>query len=107
MTIGPKPETATPRAQGPWARSFTADREATWRNSTIRIAFLLASPTRTTKPIWVKMLMSAPGVSARPRVALSNAERHDQDHGEAGSDQLSYCAAQDEEHHDHRGSPEK
>ena len=29
-------------------------------NSTIRMAFLHASPTRTMKPIWVKMLLSPP-----------------------------------------------
>ncbi|AIL00263.1 hypothetical protein P797_34940 [Pseudomonas aeruginosa VRFPA04] len=29
-------------------------------NSTIRIAFLHASPTRTIRPIWVKMLLSLP-----------------------------------------------
>ncbi|MNN73275.1 hypothetical protein D3C81_1893820 [compost metagenome] len=29
-------------------------------NSTIRIAFLHASPTSTIKPIWVKMLLSPP-----------------------------------------------
>ena len=29
-------------------------------NSTIRIAFLVANPTSTTKPIWIKMLTSCP-----------------------------------------------
>ena len=37
-------------------------------NSTIRIAFFAASPTRTMKPIWVKMLLS-PLVSHTPASA--------------------------------------
>src|SRR4051812_26254567 len=37
----------------PWSCSCLA-------NSTIRMAFLLARPTSTTSPIWVKMLLSMP-----------------------------------------------
>ena len=39
-------------------------------NSTIRIAFLHASPTSTTKPIWVRMLLSMPR-SHTPKIANS------------------------------------
>ena len=60
-------------------------------NSTIRIAFLHASPTSTMSPICVKMLLSPP-VSHTPAIADS---RHI---GTirittSGSVQLSYCAA--------------
>ena len=60
-------------------------------NSTMRIAFLLASPTRTTKPIWVKMLMSMPA-SATPateqRMHIGTTRIT-----ASGRDQLSYCPA--------------
>ena len=73
-----------------WRRDSPASR---WylANSTIRIAFLLASPTSTTKPIWVKMLMSSPAILT-PRIAL---KRHigTTRITASGSDQLSYCAA--------------
>jgi hypothetical protein len=63
----------------------------TLANSTIRIAFLLASPTSTTKPIWVKMLMSMLAIHT-PAIAL---KRHmgTTKITARGSDQLSYCAA--------------
>ena len=63
-----------------------------WRaNSTIRMAFLAASPTSTTKPTWARMLMSMPRAS-RP---LTAASRHigTMRMTESGSAQLSYCAA--------------
>lgn len=59
--------------------------------STIRMAFLDASPTSTTKPIWVRMLLSIP-IQAIPAMA-------DRRHigtirmMASGRDQLSYCAA--------------
>ena len=60
-------------------------------NSTIRIAFLHASPTRTSRPIWVKTLLS-PRVSHTPAIADTS------DIGTistitSGNDQLSYWAA--------------
>ena len=88
-------------------RSFTASSVASRRgrpasrfilaNSTIRIAFLLARPTSTTKPICVKMLMS-PAVfqnwceSQTPAIELS---RHigTTRMTASGSAQLSYRAA--------------
>ena len=68
----------------PWSSSSRA-------NSTIRIAFLQASAASTTRPTWVKMLLSPP-VSHTPPMAAST------DSGTirittSGSDQLSYCAA--------------
>ena len=77
--------------------SSTASRSGTpasWRclaNSTIRMAFLLASPTSTTKPICVKMVMSMPATST----PATEQSRHI---GTTritanGSFQLSYCAA--------------
>ena len=41
-------------------------------NSTIKMAFFAASPTRTTKPIWVKMLLSLP-VTQTPTIADNKA----------------------------------
>ena len=41
-------------------------------NSTIRIAFFAASPTSTTKPIWVRMLTSCPMI----RTPMVAANRH-------------------------------
>ena len=60
-------------------------------NSTIRIAFLQASPTSTMKPICVRMLLSEPD-SHTPSIADS---RHmgTMRMIASGSDQLSYCAA--------------
>ena len=72
-------------------------------NSTIRIAFLLARPTSTTKPICVKMLMSAgPPLAIDLGMSMGSAETptiaHNRHMGTTritakGSDQLSYCAA--------------
>ena len=83
-------------------RSFTASSVASRRgrpasrfslaNSTIRIAFLLARPTSTTKPICVKMLMSPPVRQATPVIELSmhiGTTRMTA----SGSAQLSYWAA--------------
>ncbi len=53
-------------------------------NSTIRIAFLHASPTSTIKPICVKTLLSPP-VSHTPAIAREQAHRHDQDHRRAAA----------------------
>ena len=60
-------------------------------NSTIRMAFLLASPASTNRLIWVKILLSPP-VSQRPATADNT------DNGTIlittnGSTRLSYCAA--------------
>jgi len=60
-------------------------------NSTIRIAFLLARPTRTTKPICVKMLTSnaasaTPAIEQRMHMGTTKITAR-------GSDQLSYCPA--------------
>ena len=59
-------------------------------NSTIRMAFLAANPTSTTRPIWVKMLLS----SFTSQIPAMDASRH---MGtirmiDRGRDQLSYCA---------------
>ena len=60
-------------------------------NSTIRMAFLLASPTSTTKPICVKMLMS---IRARATPAIEHSRHIGTTRITAsGSDQLSYWAA--------------
>ena len=80
-----------------WQASIAASRRAIpacrcrLANSTIRIAFLLASPTRTTKPICVKMLTSERPIIT-PAIALS---RHigTTRITASGSDQLSYWAA--------------
>ncbi len=73
-----------------WRRDSPSSRRCL-ANSTIRIAFLLARPTSTTKPIWVKMLMSCLAICT-PMIALS---RHIGTTRmiASGSDQLSYCAA--------------
>ena len=60
-------------------------------NSTIRMAFLAASPISTTKPTWVRMLLSCP----RKMTPVMAATRHI---GTiritaSGSVRLSYCAA--------------
>ncbi|MNR34244.1 hypothetical protein D3C85_1519960 [compost metagenome] len=72
------------RIERPWCSS-------SWANSTIRIAFLQASPTSTTKLIWVNRLLSPP-VSHTPVIAdrmpmgtISNTA--------SGRLRLSYCAA--------------
>src|SRR5215831_10193755 len=62
-----------------------------WRaNSTIRIAFLAARPTRTTKPIWARMSIGKPRAS-KP---VTDARRHIGTIKTiaSGSFQLSYCA---------------
>ena len=62
-----------------------------WRsraNSTIRIAFLHASPTSTINPIWVKMLLSPP-LSHTPAIADSSTIGTIRITA-SGSDQLSY-----------------
>ncbi len=48
--------TVASAGEAPWADFSLA-------NSTIRIAFLLASPTSTTNPICTKMLMSMPAIA--------------------------------------------
>ena len=60
-------------------------------NSTIRIAFLLARPTSTTKPIWVNRLTSMPAMFT----PTSEQSRHigTTRITASGSFQLSYCAA--------------
>ena len=60
-------------------------------NSTIRMAFLLARPTSTTRPICVKMLLSIrasqmPAMAASKHIGTIRMIA-------IGSDQLSYCAA--------------
>ena len=60
-------------------------------NSTIRIAFLAARPTSTTKPICVKMLLSPPE-SQTPAIAESSAMGAISSTAN-GSDQLLYWAA--------------
>ncbi len=59
--------------------------------STIRIAFLHAKPTKTTKPTWVKTFTSSRATST-PAIEQS---RHmgTTRITASGSDQLSYCAA--------------
>ena len=52
---------------------------------------MLASPTSTTKPIWVKMLMSilaihTPAIALKRHIGTTRITA-------SGSDQLSYCAA--------------
>ena len=60
-------------------------------NSTMRMAFLLASPTSTTKPTWVKIFMSMPA-TLTPVSAL-NRHMGTTRITASGNDQLSYCAA--------------
>ena len=55
------------------------------------MAFLQAKPTSTTKPIWVKILLSMP-LSQTPEIAL-NKHIGTIKMIVNGSDQLSYCAA--------------
>ena len=50
-------------------------------NSTIRIAFLAARPTSTTKPTWARISTDRPRIS-KPGHGGQQAHRHDQDHRE-------------------------
>ncbi len=60
-------------------------------NSTIRMAFLLASPTNTTKPIWVKIVTS---IRASPMPTMEQSKHMGTTRITArGRPQLSYCAA--------------
>ena len=61
-------------------------------NSTMRMAFLPASPTSTTKPICVKMFTSRAASTTAP---VTEQSRHigTTRITASGSDQLSYCAA--------------
>ena len=53
---------------------------------------MAARPISTTKPIWVRMLMSRP-CSHTPNSALENRHMGTIRMMASGSDQLSYCAA--------------
>ncbi len=68
------------------------DRRITLANSTIRIAFLLARPTSTTRPIWVKMLISSLR-RVTPRSWRSRCTRGTDRITASGIDQLSNWAA--------------
>ena len=59
-------------------------------NSTIRIAFLAASPISTTKPIWVKMLLSIR--ASQTPVMAANKHIGTMRMIDRGNDQLSYWA---------------
>ena len=77
-------------------------RRITLANSTIRIAFLLARPTSTTRPIWVKMLMSRLR-RVHPDQGTRDAQRHRQDHRQRHRPALELGRQHQEDHHDREG----
>ena len=74
-------------------------RRITLANSTIRIAFLLARPTSTTRPIWVKMLMSMLAIHT-PVDRAQEAQRHRQDHRQRHRPALELRRQHQEDHDD-------